>query len=518
MTGPPNVVDTLALHPGEDGGRVAGRYHLKRSLGHGASKEVFLAHDLRLDREVALGRIRLPPGNDRLSERVAVEIRTTARLGEHPHIVTVYDVVEEDGVTWIVSQLVRGGSLAALLDAHPAGMEVGDAVRIAAEVVDALHYAHAHNVIHRDVKPSNVLLASPNNTALLADFGVAFVAEDPAQTVDSALVGTVAYMSPEQALGEAVDGRSDVYALGAMLFELVCGRPPFLGATMAALIAEHLHRRPPSPSTLNPRVSAPLDDLILRFLAKRPEDRPSSAAAARNDLLGLLRPSGGGVGAARRRGDPIPATLSTASSRPFIGRREALDALNDMWRRAATDRPHLAVLSGEAGIGKTSLASAFARGIDGDGSTVLYGRSDEDPLVSYQPFVEALRQLIVDRPGVVATWEGNWAEEAVELARLVPELRPRLTERAAARGEGRVPERYQVFEALIALFAEATREGHVAARPRRHAVVGSAHDAASASVHALGPARSDGHRHAAATPAGRARPSLQGLAGHRAEP
>ena len=156
--------------------------------------------------------------------------------------------------------------------------------------MDALHYAHAHNVIHRDVKPSNVLLASPNNTALLADFGVAFVAETPPRRGFRA-GGDVAYMSPEQALGEAVDGRSDVYALGAMLFELVCGRPPFLGATMAALIAEHLHRRPPSPSTLNPRVSAPLDDLILR---SSPSDPRSSLirGAARNDLLELLRPSG----------------------------------------------------------------------------------------------------------------------------------------------------------------------------------------------------------------------------------
>jgi serine/threonine-protein kinase len=220
---------------------IAGRYEVKRSLGRGASKEVFLAHDIRLDREVALSLVRTASGRGRLSPRILQEIQTTARLDEHPHIVTVYDVIDEHGATWIVSQLVRGGSLADRLETSRHGLPIADAVRIASEVADALHFAHEHGVIHRDVKPANVLLAATDDTALLADFGVAFLPDSPRLTVSGAPVGTAPYMSPEQARGETVDRRSDLYGLGAMLFELVCGRPPFTDDTVAALVTKHLY-------------------------------------------------------------------------------------------------------------------------------------------------------------------------------------------------------------------------------------------------------------------------------------
>ena len=251
---------------------------------------------------------------------------------------------------------------------------VGDAVRIAAEVVDALHYAHAHNVIHRDVKPSNVLLASPNNTALLADFGVAFVAEDPAQTVDSALVGTAAYMSPEQALGEAVDGRSDLYAARRDAVRARVRPPAVSGATMAALIAEHLVRTPPVPIDLNPAGlcwAEPPDPSVPEQATRGPA---LIRGRRRNDLAraaGIHREEGVSAPPASR--DPIPAALSRRPSRPFVGRREALIRTPNAWRRAATERPHLAVLAVRRVSGRRAWPRHSRVCIRGRG-TVLYGR------------------------------------------------------------------------------------------------------------------------------------------------
>ncbi|HTX12146.1 MAG TPA: AAA family ATPase [Solirubrobacteraceae bacterium] len=437
---------------------IAGRYEIKGSLGSGASKEVFLAHDIRLGRNVALGRVRSGGSRGALSARVLQEIQTTAQLDEHPHIVTVHDVIQEEDATWIVSQLVRGGSAAGLLEAHPDGLPINEAVRIAAEVADALHFAHEHGVIHRDVKPSNVLLAFPGNSALLADFGVAFLTNQPRLTADGVPVGTAVYMPPEQARGEAADPRSDLYSLGVMLFELISGHPPFSADTFAGLIKQHLFEPPPDPAELNPAPPAWLSRLILQLLSKDPDARPGSALVVARALQGLQAQPGLQVGIDEPRAAPLPAPLVADAGRSFVDRRPALGDLGDAWSRAARGRPHLAVITGEAGIGKTSVAAAFAQSVQADGALVLYGRCDEDPLVSYQPFVGALRQLIAHRPGVVAELEAGWTAELAELARLIPELRRRLAHIPAAQAGGQALERYQLFESMLALLAPAARD------------------------------------------------------------
>ncbi|MGB8875277.1 MAG: protein kinase [Solirubrobacteraceae bacterium] len=434
---------------------VAGRYELKRSLGWGASKEVFLARDIRLDREVALGRVRSTRTSRGMPARVLQEIQTTAQLDEHPHIVTVHDVIQEDDATWIVSQVVRGGSAADLLDAHPDGLPVTDAVRIGSQVADALHFAHEHGVIHRDVKPGNVLLAPPDNTALLADFGVAFLPDQPRLTLEGVAVGTALYMSPEQARGEAVDPRSDLYSLGAMLFELVCGRPPFLGDTVAALVAQHLFEPAPDPARLNPEVPPALARLILQLLNKQPEARPSSALMVSRALEALQAQPLVGVHVDVSQPLPLPSPLITDPERSFVDRRSALVDLRDAWARAERGRPHLALITGEAGIGKTSLAAAFAQSVHAEAAVVLYGRCDEDPLVSYQPFVGALRHLITHRPELVTELESGWTAELGELGRLVPELRRRLPPAPTAESGTQTPDRYELFETMLALLAPA---------------------------------------------------------------
>ena len=213
-----------------------------------------------------------------------------------------------------------------------------DALRIAIHVAEALRFAHEHGVIHRDVKPANVLLSSADGGALLADFGVAFLPDRPRLTVNGTPVGTAVYMSPEQARGEPVGPRSDLYSLGVMLFELVCGRPPFAGDSLAGLVRAHLYGAPPDPVSVNPSVPSPLGRTILQLLAKRPGERLSSAQTLRDTLAGLLTPPP--VPDRRRRPDSrLPSPLVTPPGRALVGRRAELSRLHDVWRDAQSAGP-----------------------------------------------------------------------------------------------------------------------------------------------------------------------------------
>ena len=394
--------------------------------------------DRTLRREVAFALIAGggPRGSSR--ERVLDEVRTTARL-EHPHIVTVYDVRDTADATIVVSRLVRGGSAADwAARATPGARRVQTAVEIARQVASALAHAHADGVIHRDVKPSNILLA-PDGTALLADFGVALLAGSA--TDAGGAVGSLAYMPPEQAAGAAVDARSDLYALGATLFELACGTRPFADAT-----ADAIRRRsgpPPDPRAREAAVPAELAELIVWMLAPAPEGRPPSAAAVEAELARLATPVATGHGAATA----FPAALAGAADRPFVGRQAALEDLRAAWRRTGPGAPGLALVSGEAGIGKTTLAAAFARERRRDGALVLHGRCDDDPLISYQPFVEALRQLVTHQPELEHALDPRLEPELAELGNLVPELR------RSTSGPGGEAQRYLLFDAVVALFA-----------------------------------------------------------------
>ena len=434
---------------------IAGRYEVRQLLGRGASKDVLLARDTRLDRDVALGRIQTAGGVGSLSPRALQEIRTTARLDEHPHIVTVYDVLEESGATWIVTQLVRGGSVADRLKTYPGGLPILDAIRIARQVADALHFAHEHGVIHRDVKPANVLVGS-DNTFLLTDFGVALRLDHPRLTATGVPIGTPAYMSPEQVQGGTVDRRSDLYALGATLFELVCGQAPFRAESAVAVLVKQVNDPVPNAIDVNPAVPESLSRVIAQLMSKEPDDRPASGRIVCQALGAFEREEPASKSPTAGAGSLLPAPLATDPQRPFVGRHVALAELDAAWERAAAGSSQLAVITGEPGIGKTSLAAAFAQSGHERGACVLYGRCDEDALVSYQPFVEALRHLIARDPDLVGELEAAWHAELSELARLIPELRRRPLLRPA-RQPHETMERYQLFEGVLALLSPAIR-------------------------------------------------------------
>jgi len=266
---------------------LTGRYTIERELGQGGMAMVFLATDLRLGRSVAI-KLLDPALTSAIGvERFLREIAITARLN-HPHILTLIESGQEGGLVYYVMPHIAGESLRDRLKREPP-LSFSGAVWIAREVADALTYAHAHGVIHRDIKPENILLSDGH--AWVADFGIARAIETCADSTDKSLtmtglpIGTPAYMSPEQAEGRPdVDGRSDIYSLGCVLFEMLAGRPPFVGRSARLVMQQHVTTPPPSLGELRPDLPPEVIEAAERAIAKDPKDRYQSARVFGDEL------------------------------------------------------------------------------------------------------------------------------------------------------------------------------------------------------------------------------------------
>ena len=252
---------------------LADRYEIERELGVGGMATVYLARDLKHGRGVAVKVLKPELAAVVGAERFLVEIDTTANL-QHPHILPLFDSGEAGHLLYYVMPYVQGESLRDRLD-KKGRLPLDEALALTKDVAAALTYAHAQGVIHRDIKPANVLIE--DGEALVADFGIARAAStaDRAQLTATGLsLGTPAYMSPEQIGGEeTIDGRSDTYALGCLLYEMLVGAPPFTGTTTQAIVAKTLTSPAPSVRDARPDVPKAIDDAIAKALAKRPEDR-----------------------------------------------------------------------------------------------------------------------------------------------------------------------------------------------------------------------------------------------------
>lgn len=283
---------------------IDGRYRLAEKIGHGGMGQVWAAYDERLDRRVAVKLLRTDlvlaataPGSegrisrgDELRRRFLRECRITAAL-DHPGLVTVFDAGEEAGELYLVMQRIPGLSLADLL-AEEAPCPVGWAVAVAAQICAALAVVHAVPVVHRDLKPSNVMVREDGRVVVL-DLGIATALDVDATrlTLTGSPVGSPTYMAPEQALATTADPRSDLYALGCMLHEMLAGEAPFRAPTALGLLHRHIGE-PPSPlRELRPEVPEVLEALVLHLLAKQPADRPGDVQQVYERLLPLLPPS-----------------------------------------------------------------------------------------------------------------------------------------------------------------------------------------------------------------------------------
>ena len=262
------------------------QYEVESEIGRGGMSVVYRARDRRLNRPVAIKV--LPPElafDPAIRARFTREAQTSAHLS-HAHIVPIYDVGERDGLAWFVMTIVTGGSLATLIEREPR-QSIDEVRRLLCEVADALAYAHLRGVIHRDVKPDNILLDEGSGRALVTDFGIARAVESGTRlTVTGMAIGTPTYMSPEQALGEReVDGRSDIYSLGVLGYQMLTGRVPFAAGNSMALLLKHVSERPQPIVELRPDAPAALRDAIERAMMKAPEDRWPTAAAMREALM-----------------------------------------------------------------------------------------------------------------------------------------------------------------------------------------------------------------------------------------
>lgn len=273
-------------------GEFAGRYRIERELGEGATATVFLARDTLNDRPVAVKVLRAELAQSVSADRFLREIRLTAQL-HHPHIVTVLDSGEHEGMLYFVLPFLDGGTLRQRLD-RERQLPIAEVVEIGRTIASALHYAHARGLIHRDVKPENILISAAR--ACLADFGIARALEHLSDnTSSSGLVrGTAAYMSPEQASGELdYDGRSDIYSLGCVLYELLAGVAPFVGPTAQSVMAQRFVQPPRPVSMYRPEVPRALEVVIQLALKLAPAERYRNAGEMANDLARVPAVAGG---------------------------------------------------------------------------------------------------------------------------------------------------------------------------------------------------------------------------------
>ncbi len=414
-SGPPPASTTITLE--ETPTSFANdRYRVSRFLGEGGKKRVYLAHDTLLDREVAFGLIKTEGFDQTSKERIAREAQAMGRLGVHPNIVSVLDLgQDDDGSPYMVTEFMSGGDVEGLLGSRPTsqpppsrgggdkepsplkgeGLGVGGnglplqrTIEIGKAVCEGLEFAHGRDIIHRDLKPGNVWLTE-DGTAKIGDFGLAMMTDRSRLTREAMMIGTPFYMPPEQATGGDMTPRSDLYSLGAMLYEMVTGRPPFLGDEEIAIIGQHINTPPVAPTWHNGSCPRPLEALIMRLLAKDPSERPESAQDVFNALDAIDLTA---------RGETVErdaSSLESLAGGVFVGRQNEMDQLKAALEDVLGGSGRLVTLMGEPGIGKTRTSEEFATYAGLRGAQTLWGRCYETGgQPPYWPWVQAIRSYV----------------------------------------------------------------------------------------------------------------------------
>jgi tetratricopeptide (TPR) repeat protein/ribosomal protein L40E len=417
-----------------------GRYQVKRFLGEGGKKKVYLAHDTLLDRDVAFALIKTEKLDEVARTRIKREARAMGRLGDHPNIVTVYDFGDHEGQPYMVLPLLPGGDVEGLIKKAPDHKLILDkAIDITKSVCKGLEFAHAKGIIHRDLKPGNVWL-SADGTAKIGDFGLAVAVELTRLTQSGMMVGTVSYMPPEQAMGGQVTTKADLYSLGAMLYEMVTGRPPFVGDDSVSIIGQHINTPPVSPAWHRADLPPALETLILQLLEKDPDKRPESATVVLQALESV------------EAGKIEPTKESTITENPlyrrvFVGREPELRQLQTAFEGAMSGQGALMMVVGEPGIGKTAICDQLKTFVTLRGGKTLLGHCYEEGSLSlpYLAFVEAIRSYVLDRE--VKDLREELGTGAADVARIVSEVREKLKVKTRPKGDPE-EERYRLMQGV----------------------------------------------------------------------
>ena len=424
-----------------------GRYQVKKLLGEGGIKLVYLAHDTTLDREVAFALIKTEGLDETSRTRIAREAQAMGRLG-HPHIMTVFDLGEHNGQPYIVTELMGSDVEGAIDDADNNRLPLEQAIEVAKATCRGLEFAHSKGIVHRDLKPGNVMLTA-DGTAKIGDFGLAVASDRSRLTQEGKMVGTALYMPPEQAMGGEVTPLADLYSLGAMLYEMVTGRPPFLGDNDVAIIGQHLNTPPVAPTWHNPEVPPALETLVLRLLEKGPTDRPASASEVMATLESIdLSPGEPSAEAA------APSGPDPTYRKAFVGREAEIQQLHTAFDDATSGHGSLVMVVGEPGIGKTSLCEQLHTYASLRGGTTLIGHCYEEGSLSlpYLAFVEAMRSYVLDRDA--DGLKSDLGSGASEVARIVSEVRDRLQVEPSEPGDPE-QDRYRLMQAVTSFLTNA---------------------------------------------------------------
>jgi tetratricopeptide (TPR) repeat protein len=431
-----------------------------KKLGEGGKGVVYKARDTVLNRVVAIKVLKATVAGEESYSRFMREAQAVGKLN-HPNIVSIHDIGKEDERQFFVLEFVDGMSLRELMGTYPEGKcDTQTALRIGMDVCGALQYAHAQGILHRDVKPENVML-NREDTAKLMDFGLAKILGQPGLTQEGIIVGTVAYVAPEIALGRGADARSDLYSFGAVLYEAVTGKPPFVGEDAVKVIFGHIHDVPVSPIRLNSKVPQALSDCILRLLEKEPEKRYQTAA----DLLKVLRDIAEGF--LREAYGPSVKAVVVPSPRPIaereiqlIDRTDEMTVLRDAVDKAVRGEGGLVFLYGEPGIGKTRLTRELGAYARLRGMQVVYGRCPAlfrmDGVPPYVLWSEVIRNYLEDcNPEQLYRVVGYYPGE---VCKLVPDLANRLRSVPPSVPISPEHERDRLFEAVSQFVTNISRE------------------------------------------------------------
>jgi tetratricopeptide (TPR) repeat protein/ribosomal protein L40E len=429
---------------------AGGRYQVKKLLGEGGKKRVYLTRDTVLDRDVAFALIKTEKLDDEARTRIKREAQAMGRLGDHPNIVTIHDMGEHVGQPYMVLPLLPGGDVERLIEKAPEHrLPLEQAIGIGKCICQGLEFAHSKGIIHRDLKPGNVWL-SADGTAKIGDFGLAVAVDLSRLTQSGMMVGTVAYMPPEQAMGGKVTNKADLYSLGAMLYEMVTGRPPFVGDDSVAIIGQHINTPPVSPAWHRADLPPALETLILQLLEKDPQRRPASAG----DVYQALE----SIEAGKLKKEPSEVTAAPAENplyrRVFVGREQELKQLQSAFDGAVSGQGALMMVVGEPGIGKTALSEQLATYVTLRGGRTLVGHCYEEGSLSlpYLAFVEALRSYVLSRE--VRDLREELGTGAADVARIVSEIRERLKVKLRPPGDPE-EERYRLMQAVTGFLSNA---------------------------------------------------------------
>jgi len=431
---------------------AGGRYQVKQFLGEGGKKKVYLAHDNTLDRDVAFALIKTEKLDDETRTRIQREAQAMGRLGDHPNIVTVYDFGDHEGQPYIVLPVMSGGDVEELIEKAPEHrLPLEQAIGITKSVCQGLEFAHSKGIIHRDLKPGNVMM-SADGTAKIGDFGLAVTVDLSRLTQEGMMVGTVSYMPPEQAMGGKVTTpKADLYSLGAMLYEMVTGRPPFIGDASVAIIGQHINTPPVSPTWHRADLPPGLEVLILQLLEKDPEKRPNSAA----DVLKALESIEQG------KVEKEPSQVAAAQESPlyrrvFVGREPEQKQLQAAFDGAMSGQGALMMVVGEPGIGKTALCEQISTYVTLRGGKYLVGHCYEEGSLSlpYLAFVEAMRSYVLTRE--TRDLRKELGTGAADVARIVSEIREKLKVELKP-SESPEEERYRLMQAVTSFLTNAAK-------------------------------------------------------------